>query len=628
MCGISGIMFSKGNLDHRELSLMVNAMKHRGPDDEGMWSNQHVSLGHNRLSIIDLTSAGHQPMLSEGKRYVIVFNGEIYNFQEIRSDLEKKGYLFRSKTDTEVVLKAYEQYDAGCLDLFEGMFAFAIWDLDKRILFLARDRLGKKPLYYYYDGQKFAFSSEIKALMKLEWVPGELDLAAIKEYLTFQYIPAPKTVFQKISKFLPGHFVKIKLENDHLLFSEACYWDLSEKKTVPVNDETQLLEIVEQLLVDSVKKRLVADVEIGVLLSGGIDSSLIASIAQKQSTQSLKTFSVKFNDSSLSEEKYSRLLAKELNTEHYELVADEVTPDILFKVIDQIDEPMADPACIPTYMIASLASKHVKVVLSGEGADEIFGGYPHYVHEKLFTPLLRFNPTIRNTAAACIEAMPLHGRAAKRLAHVFRSLPDIGLNRWVQVFSDRDIETYCSDNYYQHVRDRNPFAVIQSIFSSSTRKSILEKGIEADIKTWLPEDLLMKVDKMTMAHSLEARTPYLDHKLVEFVTGLDLEYKVSGMQTKTLLKRVAKKFIPDTIINRPKQGFEIPLETWLLENFREVAEEFFNRERLQAAGLFNPEAVAHDWRILKQRRKAPYPRRLWLVFFIMVWLHRMNGQLQ
>jgi len=627
MCGISGILLAKRNLDRRELSLMVNAMQHRGPDDQGIWCNQYIGLGHNRLSIIDLSSAGHQPMVSEGKHSVIVFNGEIYNFREIRASLEKKGYVFQSKTDTEVVLNAYQQHDVGCLDLLEGMFAFAIWATDKRVLFLARDRLGKKPLYYYYDGQKFAFSSEIKALLQLEWVPRELDLAAIKEYLTLQYIPAPNTVFRKISKLLPGHFLKVKRENDHLSLSESCYWDLSEKKPFSATDNSTILEEAEQLLIHSVKKRLIADVEIGVLLSGGIDSSLIASIAQKQSPRPLKTFSVKFDDSSLSEEKYSRLVTKELNTDHYELVADEVTPDMLFKVIDQIDEPMADPACIPTYMIASLASKHVKVVLSGEGADEIFGGYSHYLHEKLFAPLLRFSPAVRDAIASGLVALPLKTRAVKRLSQVFRSSPDIGLNRWVQVFSEHDVKAYCSDNYYVNVQDHNPFEAIQAIYRSSTKKSLLEKGIKADIKTWLPEDLLMKVDKMTMAHSLEARTPYLDNKLVEFVTGLDIEYKISSMQTKNLLKRIAKKYLPDIIIYRPKQGFEVPLETWLLENFRDIAEEFFDKEKLQDTGLFNPDTVAHDWIFLKQNRKALYPRRLWLIFFIMVWLHRINIRL-
>ena len=613
-------------VDVNDLDVLVRSLRHRGPDDDGTYHDGCVGLGHNRLSIIDLSPRGHQPMFSVDGNCCLVFNGEIYNFRELRDDLLSKGHTFRSKSDSEVILNSYEEYGFDCVSKFRGMFAFALWDSQKQTLFLARDRLGKKPIYYYTDGKRFAFASEIKALLKLRWLQRKIDPAALHTYFALQYISGPRTVFEGISKLLPGHYLVVRNLSSSMSFEHREYWQPTPPENIDRDLDRDPAEVVEELLDESVRLRLVSDVEVGVLLSGGLDSSLLAALAVRNSADSIKTFSVRFRNQQFDEHVFADLVAQQLGTHHYTLVADEVKPETFVKVIEHLDEPLADPACVPTYMIASLAAQHVKVVLSGEGADEIFGGYPYYVYENIMSPLLRIPGTVRRNLTRLLTPLRFVGgdvRKVKRLMRVLSSPREIGSMRWVDVFSREDCKYFYTPPFYSAVKDIDPMSTIREFFNGSRKKRLLEKAMDVDLKVWLPDDLLMKVDKMTMAHSLEARAPYLDHKLVEYVSGLGIRNKISGTKTKTLLKQIASKYLPDEVVRRKKHGFEVPIAQWMLNNFRELAEQAFSRNALASTGILDPDHVRKEWAGMKSGDKSVHPRKLWLAFCFMQW-HMQN----
>lgn len=625
MCGISGILSARSFAKPEDVQTMMSAMRHRGPDDHGMYVDGSVGLGHNRLSIIDLSANGHQPMFDEAHASCIVFNGEVYNFQLLRDELRARGYSFRSKTDTEVILAAYNEFGFECVKKFRGMFAFAIWDPKKRILFMARDRLGKKPLYFFSSDSQFAFASELKALFRLDWVPKTLDPVALHEFLTLQYVPGPRTMYQGISKLLPGHYLVVQISDDGLAYEEKQYWEPSNAHNGENPDDSEASARVIHLLEESIKLRLLSDVEVGVLLSGGLDSSLIVAIASQLNSKPMKTFSVRFKDESLNENEFATDVANMFGTDHYSLIADEVSPDLFLKVIEHLDEPLADPACVPLYMIASLASQHVKVVLSGEGADELFGGYPYYVHEKMFAPVLEVPLKIRMALASFTGTFsgPLVGaQRAARLEKVLSSDKQLGSVRWSSVFTGEDIGAILSSDFLKQANGALSMKRIMDLFEGSKKRSLIEKTMEVDLKVWLPDDLLMKVDKMTMAHSVEARTPYLDHFLVEYVLGLNVSKKIRGLQTKVILKQVAKRYLPDSIIKRKKHGFEVPIASWMLNNFRELCEQTFDRQQLKRFGVFNAEVVEQEWSSLKRNGVTTNPRRLWLLFCFSQWMEQ------
>ena len=619
MCGISGLMSSTDKINVEDLNIMVQALNHRGPDDNGIYYEGQIGLGHNRLSIIDLSYLGHQPMFDVNKDCCIVYNGEIYNYQGIRNELLSRGYSFRSKTDTEVIIYAYYEFGFDCLKKLRGMFAFALWDSKKKILFLACDRLGKKPVYYYSDGKQFVFASEIKALLKLYWVPRELDPLAINEYFTFQYILSPKTIFRYIFKLPAAHFLIV--EDSGATYKIQRYWQ-------PDQDDYGATEEMEdpsceanRLLEESVILRLISDVEVGVLLSGGIDSSLIAAIASQNSSRKIRTFSVGFKDMRFNELPHANLVAKKLGTEHYAIIADEVTPDIFIKVMEHIDQPLGDAACIPTYLIARCAARHVKVVLTGEGADEIFGGYPYYIAEQYIGPLY-FIPADVRKYLSCFLGKFISFQSSiflQRIVKVLETRREASISRWVSIFGRHDKIKYFSDSFLSSVKEKDPMNSIYEIFVQSKKEDLLSRGLEVDLQTWLPDDLLMKVDKMTMANSLEARAPFLDHKLVEFMYSLDAKYKVVGGGTKILLKKIAEKYLPFEIINRKKHGFEVPVGQWMLDKLRDLAEESFSSKVLRTVNIFNANAVHTEWAHLKSAGRAWYPRRIWLMFCFLQW---------
>ena len=596
---------------------MTEALRHRGPDDSGIHIEERVALGHRRLSIIDLSPLGHQPMFSADRRLCIVFNGEIYNFQELRDRLVSKGHSFLSNSDTEVILAAYREYGPDCLAHLQGMFAFAIWDRANETLFAARDRLGKKPLYYYADGRSLVFASELRSLMRLRWISLELDLNALDSYFALQYIPGPRTVFRRISKLQPGHFL---LARDFgRQWHVQRYWHPERR----LERDPDSLERARNLIEDSVKRRLVADVEIGVLLSGGLDSSLITAIAARRSGKKLKTFSVGFSDERLNELACAERVARLFETDHHAIVADDVTPGTLADVIDHLDEPLGDPACIPTYLVAQFAARHVKVVLSGEGADELFGGYRYYPLERMFAAVSYVPEEVRHALGWLLATRPLVYwlSFADRLSRALQSRPEASVARWVTVFGSRERQRYFSDDFLAATRCADPLSPIYEVFAQCGKKDLPSRGLEVDLRTWLPDDLLMKVDKMTMANSLEARAPFLDQRLAEYMMACSTRVKFGATSTKLLLKRLALQYLPIEVTRRRKHGFEVPIAAWMRRNFREAAEECFSARALREVGLFKSDEIRCEWSRFVSSEAPVAPRRMWTMFAFMQW-HR------
>lgn len=619
MCGIAGVFQADPITNLREIELMVQALQYRGPDDKGIFRTSNLALGHARLSILDLSPAGHQPMQNSEGTVTVVFNGEIYNTKELQTELSGKGFRFRGHSDTEVLLNAYLDCGMECLKRFQGMFAFAIWDSRIQTLYLVRDRMGEKPLYYFFNKKRLAFASELPALRRLDWIPFRIEPAKLLDFLYHQYIPGAESIFQGIRRLEPGHFLCIQLKNNSLALDNHMYWELSPVRLASTDIPE---ERVEGLLRTSIRQRMIADVDVGVLLSGGKDSSLIAALASQESTHRLKTFSVSFAGESFDEQQYARMMADKIDSEHYVLSAENVTPALFEKVLTHMDEPLGDPACIPTYMIAARAVQHVKTCLAGEGADELFGGYPFYhldVKYNWLWNLLADHPRMAHWLSCLPHPLPAE-RHLRRIARVMANKREAGSARWTQVFNRIDIARFCHPSLCSMLSTYDPLLLIRSVYEKCHANNCLGKTMATDLLTWLPDDLLVKADRMTMAHSLELRTPYLDHELVEVVMGLPLAQKITSHEQKIILRRIAAKYVPEAILKRPKHGFEVPLDRWLLTNLREPAEEVFNSNHLQASGIFNSRTVAAEWDFMKQKGRSRYPRRMWVMFTLLHWL--------
>ena len=568
MCGICGIVtLDPGmSVERDDLLAMRDTMVHRGPDDAGIFIERNVGLGHRRLSIIDL-STGHQPMTNEDGKVVIVFNGELYNYLGLRDQLLAKGHVFTTHSDTEVIIHAYEQYGENCLKHFRGMFVFAIWDSRRHQLFIARDRLGKKPLYYAQWGDTFLFASEIKGILAHPAAHREMDLEALDLYFGFRYVPGPRTMFKGIAKLQPGHFLQIR-EN---VASTSEYWDFSAIRTRHVSQVTAEKEFVE-LLRESVRLRLMSDVPLGVFLSGGIDSSVVVALMSELVSEPIKTFSVGYTgDTEENEFEYARMVANLYKTDHHEfrLTADDFL-GFLPKLVWHLDEPIADASTIPLFFISQLAKEHVTVVLSGEGADEMLGGY--YIYKKmLLLESLRSIPGSGMLGCATSLAGRLLGnRKIERYADLLRLPLEQRYAGVSQVFTEAERKSLFNGRggivphaladvvapYYERVENRQP----------------LDRMLYLDTKVWLPDDLLMKADKMTMATSVELRVPFLDHVLVEYAASLPVSCKIRGNETKYLLKHAMESRLPKELLYRTKKGFPVPICRWLREKADGVRE--------------------------------------------------------
>lgn len=621
MCGIAGFISSEA--EEREpgrealLDAMCRIITHRGPDEQGTVVRGRAALGMRRLSIIDLKT-GQQPIFSGDERLVIVFNGEIYNFRELRAELEGKGYRFKTNSDTETILHAFKEYGRECVSRLRGMFAFAIWDFENRSLFMARDRIGKKPLFYSLtaDGT-FVFGSELKSLMQHPGVSREIDLAAIDAYLTFGYVPESLCIFRSIRKLAPGHTLQFK--DGEITVSR--YWDLP---TEPFEGrkENELADELRERLREAVKVRLISEVPLGAFLSGGIDSSAVVGMMSSLSEEPVKTFSIGFNEDSFNELKYARVAARHFKTDHHEFI---VTPDLV-ETVDEIvwhfDEPFADPSSLPTFMVAKMAREHVTVVLSGDGGDELFAGYTRYRTSLDRAWASRLPSSFRGLLANVGSVMP-HSAPGKNYLYNI-SLDPIG--RYIDLVSHFNLvrrrELY-SDEMVRSLNGQfgRPEEGFRSIAVSNDVSDLLSSMLLLDSKTYLPSDVMVKVDRMTMANSIEARAPLLDHELIEFAARVPHELKMKGGETKYLLKRSLEGMVPREILYRKKQGFGVPIEEWINSELRDRMRETLLDPKTIGRGYFDRRYIEL---LLKEHaaRRRDHSYSLWALFMLELWHRR------
>jgi asparagine synthase (glutamine-hydrolysing) len=568
MCGIAGyVSVTPVTEADAIIRRMTGVIAHRGPDDCGIFAGQHVRLGHRRLSIVDLP-AGRQPMANEDSTLQIVFNGEIFNHLELRPDLERAGHRFQTRCDTEAIIHAYEEFGPGCLGLLRGMFAFAIWDTRAQRLFCARDRLGKKPFYYFWNGQVFVFASEIKALLQHPAISAEFEAEALPEYLAFGYISDERTMFRNIRKLPPGHYLSLEVNVPADPLRTSQYWNVP--KAAPRKDvsEREFIHATRSRLEESVQQRLMSDVPLGVFLSGGVDSSAIAAITAKLTGTRLKTFSVGYREARYSELGYAEQVAEAIGTDHHDV---RIGFDDFFRTLPQLiwheDEPIAWPSSIPLYFVSKLAAKDVKVVLTGEGSDELFGGYERYrwniLNSRAASIYSQLPGWLRNFVRYQLECFPLlKADLRRKLRHTFlgreNTLESLYLENFYSAFSADE------QAQFHPAGQRTGFDNYLRYFQERPDESMLSRMLYADQKTYLVA-LLMKQDRMSMAASIESRVPFLDHTLVEFASTIPDGLKIKGGEQKYVLKRAVEDLLPREIVYRTKMGFPTPIRQWLLD---------------------------------------------------------------
>lgn len=590
MCGIAGIF----NFDPRRpvdvalLRSMNAAITHRGPDEDGFYVNGPLGLANRRLSIIGLAD-GRQPIANEDQTVWTVFNGEIYNYPELRRELTARGHRFRTSTDTEVLVHLYEDEGDDFVRHLNGMFAIALWDDRRRRLLIYRDRLGEKPLYWVRTGGRLLFASEIKAILRDPSVDRSVDLEALYDYLSFQYNPRRETIFRGIARLKPGTMLEVTADG----VSERTYWEIPTRADAP-RGEDEYLEALRALLKDSVKRRLLSEVPLGAFLSGGIDSSVVVGLMTEALARPVQTFSVGFKVAGgYDESAHAARVAAHFGADHHTLVVESMDVErLLPQTVHSLDEPIADFAAIPTFLVSEFARRYVTVVLTGEGADELFAGYDHYRLATLLGRYQRLPGGVRRALSALGAAAP--PRIAKALAAGALD-PLAGFRLVKSVFRPVDLERLLSGD----VRARLNGVAVQPDFARIFARAgddvdALNRYLLADLATWLPEDLLMKVDKMSMSVSLEARVPFLDHRIVELAAGMpsSLKWRAGG---KYILKRLATGLVPQDIIDRPKHGFRLPLDRWFRAELRPMAEDLLLSRAARERGFFEPAAVAALW---------------------------------
>ncbi len=622
MCGICGVINSVSNrtIEKAVVKRMCDQIVHRGPDDEGIYTNGHVGLGMRRLSIIDLVT-GRQPISNEEQNIWIVFNGEIYNHREIREDLEKKGHKFRTNTDTESIVHAYEEYGEECVTKLNGMFAFAIWDGRKNECFLARDRIGIKPLYYFFDKTRLVFGSELKSILQVEDIPKRIDLQALDNFLTFEYIPAPLSIFQNIKKLPPGH--TLTLRNNEIWIRN--YWDLT------VQPDSLDLEAAKtnlrDLLQDAVKIRLMSDVPLGAFLSGGIDSSTIVALMSQVMDQPVKTFSIGFEDSTYNELDYARMIAKKFKTEHHEFIIKPNAVELTDKLLKYLDEPFGDFSIFPTYLVSKMAREYVTVVLSGDGGDELFAGYDTYIADQMANYYDRLPGWLRNGfLPRMMDAIPPSPKKkgvinrAKRFVEGMRLPGDLHHTRWMIFLQKLEREMLFTDDVKSGINEKDSYKFIRDYFKAvmpQTTDSINQQ-MYVDVKTYLVDNILVKVDRMSMASSLEARVPFLDHRFAEFAATISGNRKLQNRKSKLILKQAMEELLPRDILYRGKEGFSIPIKNWLKEDLKPMMMDILSPEKIKREGFFNTDFVEK----LKQEHLQGvenHSHRLWALMIFGKW---------
>lgn len=625
MCGIAGFV---GSGDEQYLKNMIQAIQYRGPDHQGLFVKENVGLGHARLSIIDLNARGNQPMLGADKSTAIVFNGEIYNYRELRTDLNKRNrYRFTSESDTEVVLHLYEEYGESCFEYLSGMFAIGIYDFHKRKLILARDRMGKKPLYWGRFGDDVVFASELGALMRHPSVKREIALGALNAYLQHEHVPTPMSMLKGIHKLEPATCAVFEKGE----VRKKKYWTLSgEDRNL---DKQEAISQLDNLLNNATKARLVSDVPLGVFLSGGIDSSTVAYYAQKNVQEKLKTFSVGFDEVSFDESSQARLVAKHLGTEHHELVLKSSDAlELVPRALSEISEPLADASYIPTLLLSEYTRRYVTVALGGDGADELFAGYPTFQADRL-AQVYRFIPeTIRERLIEkLINSMPVgHDYMSldfklKQFVQGMDVDPVHMHGKWLGSYNKSERAKLIVPEIWNTLRDQNVFEVSDQYMRECASADACNKLLYMYLRTYLMDGVMVKVDRASMRYSLEARSPFLDHALVEFVFSLPYSLKLRGMKTKYLLKELMKDKLPREIVARKKKGFGIPIGNWLRGELKEYCEDILSESRMQKIGLFQASYVNR----IKQEHfegRRDHRKKLWTLIAFSVWHARYIEQ--
>lgn len=634
MCGIAGVAsLNENHVREDVLHRMARVLEHRGPDDEGFYLSKEnnpatklkVGLGHKRLSIIDIDT-GHQPMTNADKSLWIVYNGEVYNFQEIREDLIKKNHRFYTRSDTEVILRLYEEKGIDCLNDLRGMFSFCIWDVKNEKLFLARDRVGQKPLFYYSKNGKFIFGSEIKAILEHDDVARRVDTDSLDDYLTYGYVPPPGTMFRDIRQLSPAHYLIFDGRETKI----KRYWQLKydNKLSISLADSEERLY---ELLGEATRLRLISDVPLGAFLSGGVDSSCIVALMSKFSSGKVKTFSIGFKEADFNELRYAKAISERFGTEHKELIVQPKVLEILPKIAWHYDQPFGDSSCIPTYYVSKMTREFVTVALNGDGGDESFAGYHRYKG-------MKFAQSVSNLPAWLLRAFYRVVEASGRtfipesksvnINHARRFFEPLMKKMgyrdtymaWLNYFTSEDKAELYSRRIQDMVKGRDAGMYLGNIIRESDAKDIVEKIMNADVMSYLPEDLLVKVDRATMANSLEGRSPFLDHKVMEFAASLPLKYKLNGSQTKYILKRAFAKDIPLSFLNRKKKGFGVPVGRWFSGELSDFVREMLLSTRTLKKDIFSRDYLTkliseHD------KGKRDHTHRIWALLSFEMW-HR------
>ncbi|HEX8163333.1 MAG TPA: asparagine synthase (glutamine-hydrolyzing) [Pyrinomonadaceae bacterium] len=625
MCGIVGIVRRGGrSVDGGVLASMCDAIRHRGPDDDGFYLRESVGLGMRRLAIIDL-ALGKQPIANEGETAWIVFNGEIYNYLEVRANLEKLGHRFHTNSDTEAIVHAYDEYGADCVKHLRGMFAFAIWDERTEELFLARDRVGKKPLLYSLTpAGDLVFGSEFRALLRHPEVGRDVDYEALHHYLTFMCVPAPLTAFKAIRKLEPGHTLRFTRGGE---IRCERYWEPDFNRKEKWTEEEAGERAVE-VLREAVRVRLMSEVPLGAFLSGGIDSSAVVALMSEESAAPVKTFSIGFEEQDFSELHHARRVAERVGADHHEFVVRPDAMEVLPTLVEHYGEPYADSSAIPTYYVSRETRRHVTVALNGDGGDECFAGYERYAAMQLAETYRRVPAPLREgLIRQLVELMPSSELRRSRVRDVKRfaraaSLPAVERYlRWVSVFDSEAKDSLYADEFRARMRPHRAADFIAPWFARANGAGVVDAALLADTMTYLPNDLLVKVDIASMANSLEARSPFLDHHVIEFAASLPAALKLRGRTTKYLLKKVLRKLVPVENLERRKQGFGVPIGHWFRGEMRGFLQETLLSEKHLRRGLFKPEAVR---RLVEDHvaGRADHSHRLWTLLMLELWFEK------
>lgn len=624
MCGIAGFSSFTDQKwgDKQTLKQMGEAIFHRGPDAGGEFIDQHTGLSHRRLSIIDLSEAGNQPLYSADEQLVLVFNGEIYNFLELRDTLSKQGYTFRTQTDSEVILALYQQQGVEMLQQLNGMFAIALWDKVNKQLLLARDRIGKKPLYYYHQAGRLAFASEIKALLTLPDIPREVRLDAVYDFFAYQYVPDPKSIFQDIHKLPPAHY---------MLFSEqGCeikrYWQLSFAKQSTAS-EAELTEQLQQQAKACTARRMISDVPLGAFLSGGVDSSGVVALMAQQSKQPVKTCSIGFDVEQFNETEFAKAVAQQYKTEHHEFTVHQNVAENLEHIVSFFDEPFADPSLVPTYFVSQLARQEVTVAVAGDGGDEVFAGYQKYSIDHIENRLRsKFPRWLRKGCFPWLAELFAKShftpfRKAKSLLTSLSLEPAMGFYLSNANMEDRLWDKLATPETKAALGNYHPSQITLDAYQQADGSDHLAKILYTDMQTYLPGGILVKVDRMSMANSLEVRAPILDKEMLEFSATVPSSLKFKDGEKKHILKQAFKPLLPDDILYRKKMGFSVPLADWLRAEIHDLAKSYLFDQSLGLHRYFNMSVVQQLWDE-HQQQKTDHSHVLWSMLMLQMWWKR------